>query len=466
MKIRNRLDLTFIVLLAVLFLVTTIPLYTIAKNSLKKGISLHLISVAQSRADHIYTLLEEFKRFAQILATGIPFKNIVAPAKDYDQRLALDMVDKRINSIIAANQEISRIRVLNKDGVIVASSHSDRGENLAHDECFLNAKERIYFGKLHFSRYTGDYVINVAAPIFVNADFSGVILLNFEGESLCRITAERTGLGESGEIYLVNKDGFIITPVRFEKEAILKQKVAKEVLKDYFEVQYNHSTTHSHKVSEYRDYRGVDVLGYSVCIPEMQWLLLAEIDKSEAFAPLAQIRILFWLTAILGIALVLLLGNRISKKISAPISKLKKGVEIIGTGNLDYKVGISAKDEIGQLSRAFDKMTGDLRKSVVSINELNKEVTERKRVEQEREKLIGELTEALNKVKQLGGMLPICANCKKIRDDDGYWQQIEAYISEHADVEFSHGLCPDCVKELYPEYYDTVMKGLKNDGKS
>ena len=73
--------------------------------------------------------------------------------------------------------------------------------------------------------------------------------------------------------------------------------------------------------------------------------------------------------------------------------------------------------------------------------------------EKEREHLILELTEAISDVKTLSGMLPICANCKKIRDDKGYWNQIEAYIGDHSEAEFSHGICPDCAKKLYPEFY-------------
>jgi DNA-binding NarL/FixJ family response regulator len=65
-----------------------------------------------------------------------------------------------------------------------------------------------------------------------------------------------------------------------------------------------------------------------------------------------------------------------------------------------------------------------------------------------------ELLEALAKVKTLSGLLPICANCKKIRDDSGYWQQVEIYIQSHVEVEFSHGICPDCMKKLYPEFYE------------
>ena len=71
--------------------------------------------------------------------------------------------------------------------------------------------------------------------------------------------------------------------------------------------------------------------------------------------------------------------------------------------------------------------------------------------EQKREKLINELQEALAKVKTLSGLLPICANCKMVRDDKGYWKQIESYIRDHSEAEFSHSICPACVKKLYPE---------------
>jgi len=70
----------------------------------------------------------------------------------------------------------------------------------------------------------------------------------------------------------------------------------------------------------------------------------------------------------------------------------------------------------------------------------------------EREGLIERLRNALSDVKTLRGLIPICASCKKIRDDQGYWERIETYISERSEAEFSHGICPGCMKELYPEY--------------
>jgi hypothetical protein len=73
-------------------------------------------------------------------------------------------------------------------------------------------------------------------------------------------------------------------------------------------------------------------------------------------------------------------------------------------------------------------------------------------VEGEREKLIRELQDSLVKIKTLRGLLPICASCKKIRDDKGYWNQIEAYIRDHSEAEFSHSICPVCMKKLYPDF--------------
>lgn len=80
------------------------------------------------------------------------------------------------------------------------------------------------------------------------------------------------------------------------------------------------------------------------------------------------------------------------------------------------------------------------------------DISDRKKWELEREKLIAELKEALDQVKTLSGLLPICANCKKIRDDKGYWNQIETYIHEHSQAQFSHSICPECAKKLYPDF--------------
>ncbi len=84
---------------------------------------------------------------------------------------------------------------------------------------------------------------------------------------------------------------------------------------------------------------------------------------------------------------------------------------------------------------------------IVGASVITRDITQRKREEEERVELIDELTEALKQVKTLAGLLPICASCKSIRDDQGYWQKVDTYISQHSDVVFTHGICPDCLKQ-------------------
>jgi hypothetical protein len=84
-----------------------------------------------------------------------------------------------------------------------------------------------------------------------------------------------------------------------------------------------------------------------------------------------------------------------------------------------------------------------------------------RRLERNEELLRERVDAAVAQVKVLGGMLPICASCKKIRDDRGYWSQIESYIREHSQAEFSHGICPDCLKKLYPDYEETPRAEMK-----
>ena len=90
---------------------------------------------------------------------------------------------------------------------------------------------------------------------------------------------------------------------------------------------------------------------------------------------------------------------------------------------------------------------------VASALTLKREMDHRKAREADLRQSNNELQQALKEVKVLRGLIPICASCKKIRNDGGFWQQLEDYLSEHSGVEFSHGLCQPCIKKLYPGVY-------------
>jgi PAS domain S-box-containing protein len=94
----------------------------------------------------------------------------------------------------------------------------------------------------------------------------------------------------------------------------------------------------------------------------------------------------------------------------------------------------------------------DEHNQIVGLIGIGRDITERKIAEVERERLIKSLQEALADIKVLSGLVPICSNCKKIRDDKGFWMQLESYIQERSNANFTHGICPDCMKKLYPEF--------------
>ena len=97
-------------------------------------------------------------------------------------------------------------------------------------------------------------------------------------------------------------------------------------------------------------------------------------------------------------------------------------------------------------SRVFELPDGSVRTCIII-----RDISDRKAAESERERLIDELRDALGRVKSLSGLLPICASCRKIRDAQGAWHNLETYILNHTEADFTHGICPDCRRSLYPE---------------
>jgi len=137
-----------------------------------------------------------------------------------------------------------------------------------------------------------------------------------------------------------------------------------------------------------------------------------------------------------------------SRGVIGPVVRLRHAAARLGEGDFGAPVGRPPSGEVGELVAAFDEMRVKLK---AAIEDLAEEVVSRKRTEAEKEKIIAELRKALAEVKTLSGLLPICASCKKIRDDKGYWTQVETYVTDHTMAEFSHGLCPDCARKMYSD---------------
>ncbi|MBC8199747.1 MAG: HAMP domain-containing protein [Desulfobacterales bacterium] len=374
MKIANKISLSFFTAVLILASIIMPIIYYMASKDMKNAIFAHLATTAHTRANHVGTFLKMQKNSVIQLSQGIIFENLLSVKKqDSHYTDKVDIALTRLDRTEKANESIYEVFVLNKKGIAVASSDRRKiGLDRSSDAYFLEAKSGSYIKDAYYSKITGEPSIAVSAPI-VNKEtkkFLGVVVARIGLNELNRITTDRTGLGKTGEAYLVNKQCLMITPSRFAEDAFLKLKVDTENTRKYLEDIKKGAEPHEHESFIFDDYRGVKVLGTHDHISEMQWGLMAEIDESEALGPLVKLKAIFIIIMLFTLTTAWFLGALLSRFITRPIHELRKGAGIIGRGDLDYKIAVDTKDEIGQLSQAFNKMTEDLKDTTTSIDKL------------------------------------------------------------------------------------------------
>lgn len=150
-------------------------------------------------------------------------------------------------------------------------------------------------------------------------------------------------------------------------------------------------------------------------------------------------------------------------KVEARELRLEQTIEKLQELNNHLQTEYEKRTEIEKELQAYrnnlESLIRERTDELMKTNEMLKtEVLERQTIDEDRKKLVDDLQEALNNIKTLKGLIPICSSCKKIRDDQGYWNDVEIYISENSDIEFSHSLCPDCLKKHYPDEYQRLQE--------
>ena len=402
MKIANKISMLFLGVTIMLAGITMPILYHFSKVTLRKCIYDNLISTAASRSNQIKMFLKSGKKAIEQLSHGVIFKEFLLSKKeDKDYSQNFNRIIKRFKNTVGVGDQnyFYDIFILNKEGIIIASSdENDIGENKSENAYFLGAKKEPFIKDAYISTKKQFETIAFSVPILIgkNNVFFGVLVARCSMKGINTITADMSGLGKTGEIYLINKDGYMITTSRFKEDTFLKLKVDTKNARHCLRHKGKKHVTEAKQIAISLDYRGINVLGTHEYIDEMQWGLIAEIDEKEALETLAKMKSLFLKILFFIPIIAWLIGIFVSRLIARPIDKLHRGTEIIGDGNLDYKVGTDAKDEIGQLSRAFDQMTERLKGTTTSIDNLNKEITERKQTEEalkESEKKFKTITE-------------------------------------------------------------------------
>ncbi|MGB6371130.1 MAG: cache domain-containing protein [Atribacterota bacterium] len=385
MKIQKKVLIIILSLVILVGISSTLISRNIAIKIIKQQTTDNLINTTQSRAEHIKTLLDLEKEAVKQLSESIVIRELLLSTGDEeDYSLKFDKVILRLQNTAQVGEYTYDIFVLDTKGTIIASSdEEDIGKDKSNDPYFLGGKEGIFIKDAYISSHKQEKTLAFSAPILEEDNkLLGVMVFRVSPEPLFKITTDHTGLGRTGEVYLVNKDGYMISPSRFIDEVFLKQKIE---LRDIEEASPTEPSDIPFKEEIFiiEDYRGVEVLRMHTHISEMGWYLIDQIDVKEAFATVTQLTNSLLLTFVIILFMSIFIISFTLRTITRPLRRLHEGTEEITKGNLNYKVGTTSSDEVGQLSRAFDEMTVNLKKSREEMEEysrnLEKKVKERTR---------------------------------------------------------------------------------------
>ena len=402
MKIQTRVLVVLVVAILVIGAAGIIASNVVSREIVEEEICNQLVLTVQSRANHIETFLDINKLKVERTASSFVIMDFLATDVGDDCYVAqYEKVTARLHALAATDDSTCTISLLDRNGTVVAATDDAVvGSDRSLEDIFLKGSKRTYMDNIRACKNTGKSVIQFSTPVIKNSEMVGVILTSTHMNDLDAITTDRIGLGETGEIYILNMDGYMITPSRFTDDTFLEQKVATghlgdepKDLKNIGEGEYGH------ELITCKNYLGTDVIRTHTHINEMSWILIAEMSEEEAFAPITGLA-----RTMLIILAVLTVGGAVgsivvSGTLTEPIHRLSRGAEKIEKGDLDYKVGTDADDEIGDLSRSIDRMTGELKRSRMELEEYNasleEQVEERTRKLTESEEYLKELVDKL-----------------------------------------------------------------------
>ncbi len=454
MKIKSKLLLAMLAVALVPIGVGCIFSYYNARSSLTASIVNHLKSVSSIQHDRIHAIVARNLERLSLVSSRTQLRISMAGVLDNGGGQDLDKLNRILADALASIDDFVAISVYSPSGIVVAATDANLVGEKHFDPVFFDRGRKEKSADYFFRDPHGKLMLYLSGPLFLGKRLVGVIVIKTKIDSILSLVRDYSGLGSSGETLIVKKgesgDPVFLLPTRFGHDQAVGRSLSRD--KEYAA---NYSFAGEKVLMDCIDYREHPVLAIGRHVESTDWGVVVKIDQDEAYAPVRSLRRMSVLMVLLAVVVVLLVALYIAAGISAPVDQLALVAGKIADGDLTLKAEVASNDEVGMLARAFNKMvevllqtSNDLEKKV---DELRDEVVAHELSERENESLIGELQGALAEIKTLKGIVPICSSCKKIRDDQGFWNQIESYIRDHSEAEFSHGICPDCAKTLYPE---------------
>lgn len=419
MKIRTKINLSFLATFALIFSLFSLFVYFYTTALVKNDVYSYLYVSGRARAEHVRTYIQEKENTSKILAAASVYRDFLKEPRGTSQFSVIKgKIDRRFKRTLVSDPEIYETFILDANGKVLASSdQSQEGKDKSSDLYFVNAKENVFFKDFYFSETIKEVTYAIAVPVKDDdGTFLGVSVLRYLPNEFYSIVKSENGLGKTEENFLINKDGFFITPSLFWGDSvILKEKVTTKNARDCYdprEIEYVKKNGYSglrnlfgSQIVEAKDYRNVDIIATHAYIPETGWCLITKADRRDLLSfELVALRIFVIVFIIAGL-FIILISLLVSRTITKPILSLVKGTEKIKRGNFSSKVEIESSDEVGVLAGAFNDMAARLADIYNNMDELikkrTKELEEKnkdlERVSLETKKAL-ESTERVNKL--------------------------------------------------------------------
>ena len=298
--------------------------------------------------------------------------------RELDSQLKPFQVDYGYLNLMLADQNSMVVYVSNDE-----LKPKLEGKPLQYRHVYEEGKKAIYFSDIFVNEARGNtFEMYSVAPLKdLSGKFIGEVVIEIDMGPIYSFIQDNTGLGETGEVLIAEQDGnevVFLSPLRNNPEAALKKRVT---FNDTVAYPAQKAARGENGSGITRDYQGIEVLAAWRYIPFLRWGLVTKINADEAFAPVTQLRTFFMVAGFFVVALGAFVALAVSKTITGPLHSLQEGAEAIAAGDLGRRVGTNARDEVGQLSRAFDVMTDALvhdiaerRKAEEKIKKLNEDL--------------------------------------------------------------------------------------------
>jgi PAS domain S-box-containing protein len=356
-----------------LFLISDI-MFNNYKDALEANRLKQLENLARYKADKIETFFANLNIYfglsqvEYVVKKNLPVLSRLAHDPGNSEFIAAKRRLDGVYGKLPSNLGFFDIMLTNSEGKVVYSSNPEHFSKEflkflpdPQQKAFNEGKNKIYFSDIFFTKADRPRMLATEPALDFDGNFIGVIAADVNLSTIYTMIQDVTGLGETGETLIGKKIGdqaVFLNPLRHDPRAALKKRIT---IGEPTGCGLQRAVKRQKGVGQFFDYRGKKVVGAWQYIPSLDWGVVAKIDTEEAFVDIENLKKLVLMLLVITSVSAGIMAFSIARSVAEPIKKLSKAAQIIGSGNLDYKVATNTKDELGQLSTVFDKMVQDLK---------------------------------------------------------------------------------------------------------